>query len=107
MAISALELLVSNLERRGARDRRRRRCYPRLCDLPLLLPAITGKVELVYEGEQQGAEVVARKLIGTRRQEALRRAASPRSAKELGSGGEDARAVYAPIVALVRRPATP
>jgi magnesium chelatase subunit I len=30
-----------------------------------VLPAITGKVEMVYEGEQQGAEVVARKLIGT------------------------------------------
>jgi magnesium chelatase subunit I len=30
----------------------------------MLLPAITGKVEMVYEGEQQGAEVVARKLIG-------------------------------------------
>jgi magnesium chelatase subunit I len=30
----------------------------------MVLPAITGKVEMVYEGEQQGAEVVARKLIG-------------------------------------------
>ena len=30
-----------------------------------MLPAITGKVEMVYEGEQQGAEVVAKKLIGT------------------------------------------
>jgi magnesium chelatase subunit I len=38
---------------------------PRLCDLPATLPAITGKVEMVYEGEQQGAEVVAKKLIGT------------------------------------------
>jgi magnesium chelatase subunit I len=38
--------------------------FPRLCDLPATLPAITGKVEMVYEGEQQGAEVVAKKLIG-------------------------------------------
>ncbi|HWW61738.1 MAG TPA: hypothetical protein VN181_10260, partial [Thermoanaerobaculia bacterium] len=38
--------------------------YPRLSDLSMILPAITGKVEMVYEGEQQGAEVVARKLIG-------------------------------------------
>jgi len=38
--------------------------FPRLSDLAMLLPAITGKVEMVYEGEQQGAEVVARKLIG-------------------------------------------
>jgi hypothetical protein len=28
------------------------------------LPASTGKGEMVYEGEQQGAEVVAKKLIG-------------------------------------------
>src|SRR4029077_13874723 len=41
------------------------RVSPRLCDLPATLPAITGKVEMVYEGEQQGAEVVAKKLIGT------------------------------------------
>jgi magnesium chelatase subunit I len=38
--------------------------FPRLSDLAMILPAITGKVEMVYEGEQQGAEVVARKLIG-------------------------------------------
>jgi magnesium chelatase subunit I len=38
---------------------------PRLCDLPTCLPAITGKVEMVYEGEQQGAEVIAKKLIAT------------------------------------------
>ena len=37
---------------------------PRLVDLFATLPAITGKVEMVFEGEQQGAEIVARKLIG-------------------------------------------
>ncbi len=64
MPISAIEILVSNLERRGLRNREGR-VFPRLCDLPACLPAITGKVEMVYEGEQQGAEVVAKKLIGT------------------------------------------
>src|SRR5216684_3142613 len=63
MAISAIEILASNLERRGLRHREQR-VLPRLCDLPATLPAITGKVEMVYEGEQQGAEVVAKKLIG-------------------------------------------
>jgi magnesium chelatase subunit I len=29
-----------------------------------IIPAITGKVELVYEGEQEGAAVVAQHLIG-------------------------------------------
>jgi magnesium chelatase subunit I len=64
MPISAIEILVSNLERRGL-TRGEKKVSPRLCDLPACLPAITGKVEMVYEGEQQGAEVVAKKLIGT------------------------------------------
>ena len=64
MPISAIEILVSNLERRGLNNGEKR-VAPRLCDLPATLPAITGKVEMVYEGEQQGAEVVAKKLIGT------------------------------------------
>jgi len=62
--ISAVEVLVSNLERRGLINREAR-VLPRLCDLPATLPAITGKLEMVYEGEQQGAEVVAKKLIGS------------------------------------------
>jgi magnesium chelatase subunit I len=64
VAISAVELLASNLERR-ALSTGDRPVYPRLCDLPPLLPALTGKLEMVYEGEQQGQEVVARKLIGS------------------------------------------
>src|SRR5262249_57936924 len=61
--ISAVETLASNLERRALKNKEAR-VLPRLCDLPATLPAITGKVEMVYEGEQQGAEVVAKKLIG-------------------------------------------
>ncbi len=63
LTIAAIELLQSNLERRAAMTGDRH-VFPRLADLAMLLPAITGKVEMVYEGEQQGAEVVARKLIG-------------------------------------------
>jgi magnesium chelatase subunit I len=63
VAISAIELLASNLERR-ALTTGEDQAYPRICDLPPLLPALTGKLEMVYEGEQQGPEVVARKLIG-------------------------------------------
>ncbi len=62
MPISALEILYSNLERRGIL-RGEERVFPRLCDLLACLPAITGKVEVVYEGEQQGTEVIAKKLI--------------------------------------------
>ena len=64
LTIAALELLQSNLERRAALTGDRR-VFPRLSDLSMVLPAITGKVEMVYEGEQQGAEVVARKLVGS------------------------------------------
>ncbi|HEU5162335.1 MAG TPA: AAA family ATPase, partial [Thermoanaerobaculia bacterium] len=63
MPIAAIEVLQSNLERRAALTGDRD-VFPRLSDLQMILPAITGKVEMVYEGEQQGAEVVARKLIG-------------------------------------------
>src|SRR5437588_1312293 len=63
LTIAAMELLQSNMERRAALTHDRS-AFPRLSDLAMLLPAITGKVEMVYEGEQQGAEVVARKLIG-------------------------------------------
>ena len=62
-AISAMELLPRTSSA-APRSRGDRTVFPRLSDLPMLLPAITGKVEMVYEGEQQGAEVVARKLIG-------------------------------------------
>jgi magnesium chelatase subunit I len=63
LTIAAMELLQSNLERRSALTGDQY-VFPRLSDLSMILPAITGKVEMVYEGEQQGAEVVARKLIG-------------------------------------------
>src|SRR5687768_6192955 len=63
LTIAAMELLQSNLERRAAMTGDQF-VFPRLSDLAMVLPAITGKVEMVYEGEQQGSEVVARKLIG-------------------------------------------
>ncbi len=63
MPIAARELLVSNLERRALRCAESVSA-PRLVDLFATLPAITGKVEMVFEGEQQGAEIVAKRLIG-------------------------------------------
>ncbi|HEX2224388.1 MAG TPA: magnesium chelatase [Thermoanaerobaculia bacterium] len=96
VAISALELLVSNLERRALATGDDP-VYPRLCDLQMLLPAVTGKVEMVYEGEQQGAEVVARRLIGQAVKKAFE-ARFPEVGKEVGSGGEDDRGPYAKIV---------
>ena len=63
LPIAARELLISNLERRALATGETV-VAPRLVDLFATLPAITGKVEMVFEGEQQGAEIVAKKLIG-------------------------------------------
>ena len=95
VAISAVELLASNLERRALATRDNP-VYPRLCDLHMLLPAITGKVEMVYEGEQQGAEVVARRLIGQAVKKSFD-ARFPEVGKETG-GGEEDRGPYARII---------
>ncbi|MEM1179582.1 MAG: magnesium chelatase [Acidobacteriota bacterium] len=97
MPISALELLYSNLERRAlvtGDDS----VSPRLCDLHMLLPAITGKVEMVYEGEQQGAEVVAKKIIGDAIKEAFVRR-FPKVERAVGSGGDEDSGPYSQIVA--------
>jgi magnesium chelatase subunit I len=97
VAISALELLTSNLERRALATSDDE-VHPRLVDLYMVLPAITGKVEMVYEGEQQGAEVVAKKLIGQAVRNVFDRA-YPEVDRALGSGGEDDDGPYAEIVA--------
>ncbi len=63
MTISTMEALISNAERRaiiggdGV-------IVPRIIDLHHALPGITGKVELVFEGEQEGPIKVARALVG-------------------------------------------
>jgi len=63
MTISAIENLVSNAERRAATTGEKA-IAPRLCDLGSVLPAISGKVELVYEGEQEGVAAVSRHVVG-------------------------------------------
>ncbi|HEV8267552.1 MAG TPA: magnesium chelatase, partial [Thermoanaerobaculia bacterium] len=63
MTIALLENVISNAERRAIRTGERRQAV-RICDLQHALSSITGKVELVYEGEQEGAVAVAKHLIG-------------------------------------------
>ncbi len=63
LPISAIEILASNVERRRVQTGDRSP-VPRLCDLFAVLPAVTGKLELVYEGEQEGPTIVATRLIG-------------------------------------------
>ncbi|KAB2924587.1 MAG: magnesium chelatase [Bacteroidetes bacterium] len=63
LTIAAMENLVSNAERRAILLGEER-IVPRMCDLPHVLPGVTGKVELVFEGEQEGAMKVGKALIG-------------------------------------------
>jgi len=63
LTISALENLASAAERR-ALLKGLPKTYARVADLWAIIPSITGKVELVYEGEQEGAAGVAQSLLG-------------------------------------------
>jgi magnesium chelatase subunit I len=62
LPIAALESVVSNAEQRAVRNREAR-SSARIADVYAALPAITGKMELEYEGELRGAENIARELI--------------------------------------------
>ena len=64
LPISAIENVISNAERRKLVTGEQA-IVPRICDIYAALPSITGKLELEYEGEQRGANAVARDLIRT------------------------------------------
>jgi magnesium chelatase subunit I len=64
LPISAMENVVSNAERR-ALTHQENTVVPRISDIYAALPAITGKLELEYEGEMKGADHVSRELIRT------------------------------------------
>ena len=63
LSITALENLVSNAERRSCINRDTK-TTARISDLHGIIPSITGKIEMVYEGEQEGPSNVANILIG-------------------------------------------
>jgi magnesium chelatase subunit I len=63
LPIALIENLVSNAERRGLATGESR-VVARVCDLQQAVSAVSGKVELVLEGEQEGALNVARALLG-------------------------------------------
>jgi len=64
LSISAYENLISTAERRMLINGEKT-ATARISDLWGVIPAITGKVELVYEGEQEGPYRVALALIGS------------------------------------------
>jgi magnesium chelatase subunit I len=63
LTISAYESLLSAAERRALINGEDS-TYIRISDLYGVVPAICGKVELVYEGEVEGPVIVAQNLIG-------------------------------------------
>jgi magnesium chelatase subunit I len=63
LTISAFENLVSNAERRMLINHETS-TFVRISDFLGVIPAITGKIELVYEGELEGPGKVANILIG-------------------------------------------
>ena len=62
LPISTMELVVSNAERR-ALIHGESVAVPRIGDIYAALPGISGKIELEYEGEMRGADVVIREII--------------------------------------------
>jgi len=63
LTISAYENLMAAAERRAILNNEKSTAV-RISDFIGVIPAITGKVELVYEGEQEGPGIVAQNLIG-------------------------------------------
>ncbi|WP_295767641.1 sigma 54-interacting transcriptional regulator [uncultured Mucilaginibacter sp.] len=63
LTISAYENLISNAERRMIINGEKS-TFVRISDFLGVIPAITGKIELVYEGELEGPAKVANILIG-------------------------------------------
>ncbi len=63
LSITAYQNLLSTAELRTLKSGEKKTMI-RLSDFAGIIPAITGKVELVYEGEQEGAAKVAYNLIG-------------------------------------------
>ncbi|HOY27366.1 MAG TPA: sigma 54-interacting transcriptional regulator [Flavobacteriales bacterium] len=100
LTITALESLISAAERRSLRNGEER-TVARIGDLQAVVPAIVGKIELVYEGEQEGAEKIAHHLISM----AIRNVFAdlfpdPTKARKSKAGAEGQRTdVYQPIIA--------
>ena len=63
LTITAMEQVISAAERRAFFNGESEATL-RITDIYAMIPALTGKLELVYEGEQEGAVNVAKHIIG-------------------------------------------
>ena len=87
MTISARELLFSTAERRMLLHDEKKTAI-RLSDFWSIIPALTGKVELLYEGELKGPHEVAFEIIGQAIKE-LFLEYFPNPTKKIKSGDSD------------------
>jgi magnesium chelatase subunit I len=98
LAISAMENFVSNAERRSLLSGESM-IFPRIADLPSTLPAVTGKVELVLEGELEGSIKVGKALIGKAVRSVFEKYFPDPLIRRTRTGGTaDERTEYQPIV---------
>lgn len=95
MTISLLEVVVSNAERRALRAGRTQ-VTARPGDLHAAVPAITGKLELVYEGEREGPQKVATGLVAQALQTVFQKR-FPDAYRDGASGGSDG--AFKPVLA--------
>ena len=82
MPITVLENVVSSAEQR-ALVKGETECVPRIADVYAALPAITGKMELEYEGELVGGTAIAYELIRRACHETLEARAGELDADEI------------------------
>jgi len=114
MPITLLEAAVSSAEQRALRFDEVE-AIPRVIDLFAALPAMTGKMELEYEGELQGSDRIARELIASAAQRVVEARIDLDDLEEVvayfdlggivqlseGAGSEAAAAGFASIPGLV------
>jgi len=105
LTISAYENLVSTAERRALREGNGHKTTTRIADFIGVIPSITGKIELVYEGEIEGPANVAYRLMGQAiRAVFLRYFPDPSSFKKSGGNSREQAKVkgkpnpYQPVI---------
>ena len=97
LTIALLENVISNAERRGLLLGRSE-ITARVSDLFGALSAVTGKIELVFEGEREGPASVAERLLGQGVSAVFKRYVPAPYAEERSGAEGETQDVYKPIV---------
>jgi magnesium chelatase subunit I len=98
LTISAYENLVSTAELRALQSGAKNTIV-RISDFIGVVPSITGKIELVYEGEQEGPFNVAYRLMGQAIKTLfLQYFPDPQTFKKVGAKGKAKPSPYQPVI---------